>query len=374
MKRKPKIAILANYPAWLHCEDIPRHQGHYGVWHAAMHEAFTGNDSFEIHRVILNKQVKRRIDFQHGGAYFHVLPAARQLIGLHTAYIWDRYHVAKCLREIEPDLVHAWGTEYCYGLCAKDFKGKKLFSLQGHLTAYAQRAKLASFEKKQSRYEARVFRSMSVMTTESEWARDRILEMVPNADVRLWDYAVENRFFQAERTIEADPSCLLAGTNSPVKNVSLAIRAFSRPELRHIKLYLAGINAEGYSNFPENIIPLGRVSRDEIVRLLCKTWAVVHPSLADSCPNIIKEARVIGTPALVTNDCGAKQYILHKKSGFITRPNSEQQLIDSVLQITESKEKALSMGLCDRERCRKELSHQTMIEKITAIYDELLRR
>ena len=339
-----------------------------------MHEAFADNDAFEIHRVILNKQVKQRIDFQDGGAYFHVLPAARQLIGLHTAYIWDRYHIAKCLREIEPDLVHAWGTEYCYGLCAGDFKGKKLFSLQGHLTAYAQRAKIAPFEQKQSRYEARIFRSMPVMTTESEWARDRILEMVPGANVRLWDYAVEKRFFRAERNIESSPSCLLAGSNSPVKNVPLAIRAFSRPELSHIKLYLAGIKAESYPNLPENIIPLGRVSRDEMVRLLCRTWALVHPSLADTGPTIVKETRVMGVPVIVSDDCGAKRYVTHGSSGFIFRSNNDQQFIDSVLRVTQSRETSLNMGLYDRERCRKELSHQTMIDKITAIYEELLKR
>lgn len=372
MKRKPKIAILANYPAWLHCEDIPRSVGHYEVWHAAMHEALRISDSYEIHRIILNKQVKRRIDFQDEGAYFHVLPAARQLIGLHTAYIWDRYHVAKCLREIEPDLVHAWGTEYCYGLCAMDFKGKKLFSLQGHLTAYAQRAKIAPFEQKQSRYEARVFRSMPVMTTESEWARDRILEMAPKADVRLWDYAVENRFFQAERKIEEAPSCLLASTNAPVKNVALAVRAFSRPELRHIKLYMAGIRADIYPALPPNIIPLGQVPRDEIVTLLSKTWAVVHPSLADSCPNIIKETRVVGLPAIITHDCGAKQYVAHEKSGFITRPNNEQEFVDAVLHVTQSKEISLNMGQYDQQRCREALSQQTMFKKISDLYDEIL--
>ena len=62
MRKKPLIAILSNYPVWLHCNQIPMQGGHYGVWHVAMHEAFAHNDEFEIHRITLDKSVKKQIE------------------------------------------------------------------------------------------------------------------------------------------------------------------------------------------------------------------------------------------------------------------------------------------------------------------------
>lgn len=374
MRKKPLIAILSNYPVWLHCNRIPIRGGHYGVWHVAMHEAFAHSTEFEIHRVVVDNAIGERVDFEDKGQFFHVLPGARKTIGLYTAYAWDRWQVSRCLKELQPDLVHGWGTETCYGLCTKDFKGKKLLSVQGLLKAYSERAALANFERRQAFYEPSVFRSMPLITTESPWARERVLELAPNARVELFEYAVEERFFSAIRRPENEPCCLMAGSNTPVKNVPLAIRVFSRPELRHVKLYLAGVNPSAYPNLPENIIPLGRVSRDDMVRYLSSAWALVHTSFADTGPTIVKEARTVGLPVIATHNCGAKQYVKQGQSGYIIDPFNEQQLVDGVLNLVKDLETSLACGEYDRERCRKALSRQNMVDSISAIYRHVLSK
>ena len=342
------------------------------MWHVSMHESFAHNDEFEIHRIILDKNVKEQIDFEDGGEFFHVLPRARSWFGVFSAYVVDRMRVARFLKKLKPDLLHAWGTEYCYGLCAVDFPGKKMLSLQGHLTAYSQKCKMAKFEYLQSFYEPYVFRNIPLITSESEWGREQILQMNDKAHVELWDYAPEERFFSVEREISSSPNCLVCGYNSPRKNIGLAVKAFSRPELRHVKLYLAGTREGDFKNLPDNIIPLGSVSREGLVELLKKTWGLIHPSFADTCPNAVKEARVMGIPAVVTHDCGAKQYIVHGKSGFVIDAYDEQQLVDAALAFTKNAEASLEMGKYDRVRCREALSRQTMIDKIREIYNEVL--
>ncbi|MBQ8517903.1 MAG: glycosyltransferase [Akkermansia sp.] len=373
MKKKPVIAILANYPTWLLCDQIPSRIGHYGVWHVAMHEAFAGTEEFEFHRIVLDSEVKERIDFEDKGTFFHVLPRTNRKIGLFTAYASDRIRVHRLLKQIKPDLVHIWGTEFSYGLCGMDFKGKRLFSLQGILTAIGERTSISRFERIHSLlYEKCVLRAMPAITTESEWARDRVLELAPLAQIRLWDYAVEERFFDSSRGLESSPACLMGASNHPGKNHKLAIAAFSRPELRHVKLYLAGEKPANYEKLPSNIIALGRVSRDKMVELLSKVWCVIHPSLADTGPTIIKEARVVGVPCIATHDCGAKRYIVQGKSGFVINSRSEQQLVDAVLTITKDAATSLCMGEYDWQRCRLALTGSTMVENIRTIYKNML--
>ena len=107
--------------------------------------------------------------------------------------------------------------------------------------------------------------------------------------------------------------------------------------------------------------------------LLAETWCLVHPSLADTCPNIVKEARVMGIPAIVTTECGAKQYIVHEKSGYIIPCDNDLALADAVLKITKTAETSLSMGAYDQERCRKALSADTMYYTLVQLYEKLLQ-
>jgi len=372
MKKKPVIAILCKYPSWLHCSHIPVQKGHYEVWHVSMHDAFANDDEFEIHRIVLDKNVKKQIDFVDKGEHFHILPRSRGWIGLFTGYAMDRIRVARLLKQLKPDLVHAWGTEYCYGLFALDVHGKKLLSLQGHLTAYVKMSKMSKFEYFQSFYEPCIFRKMPLITTESEWGREQILKMNPKAKVLLWDYAPETCFLSEARDISEQPNCVLSGYNTPRKNIGLAVKAFSRPELSHVKLYLAGTYENDFENLPPNIIPLGAVERDDLVKLLKQTWALVHPTLADTCPNAVKEARVMGIPAIVTHECGAKQYVVHGKSGFVIDAYNEQELVDAVLSTTKDASTSIFLGKYDQDRCREALSTKTMVDGIRHIYQGIL--
>ena len=80
----------------------------------------------------------------------------------------------------------------------------------------------------------------------------------------------------------------------------------------------------------------------------------------------------MGVAAVVSSDCGAKDYVCVGKSGYIIDPGNVQQLIDAVLKITKDRDTAISMGMYDRERCRSILSEEAMSTKLRRIYSNLL--
>lgn len=374
MKEKVRIAILGDFPIGNVFKQYSYRAHFYPSWLYCLYEALTAENEYDVHWIVINKSIKTKEILVAGNQTFHVLPGCRQMIGLVTAYLHDRYAVYSCLKEIKPDIFHAWGTERFYGLAAKDYKkGKTLLSIQGVLKACIKRAELPLFSRIHSLFEPGVMTSVDYITTESPWARDRVLEYAPCADVTLWDYAVEPAFYAIRRNLEESPTCVLACTHTKLKNVSLAVSAFSRPELQHIKLYMAGIKKENFPNLPGNIIPLGSVDRPGMAALLSKAWCLVHPSLADTGPTILKEARVAGVAAVVTSECGAKQYIQQGKSGFIIPPHDEQALVDAVLQVTKSREIAAQMGAYQQDFCRKALCEETMIDNLKKIYHRILR-
>ncbi len=373
MTTKKKIAILGNFPAWIIDPTLQSPGGHYAVWLVSLYDALASmTNRYEIHWVVMGKYIRKAKIIESNRQFFHLLPAYSLTLAQRTYYLRERFLIGRELKRIKPDLVHAWGTETFYALAGKSFKGSKILSMQGILTACCKRAEIPSFQVRQSRFEPATMKSYRHITAESEWGIDRCRELAPNSIMHLWDYSANKLFYEGSRCISPKPSCLLAGTNTPLKNAICAIEAFSRPELSHITLYLAGIAENEYKNLPANIIPLGRVSREEIKQKLSSTWCLVHPSLADSCPNIVKEARVMGVPCVVTTECGAKQYVVDEKSGYVIPVKNSDALAKAVLKITESRETSLRMGAYDHDRCRELLSEHTMINKLVKLYEQVL--
>lgn len=358
---------------WLVDPSIPNPKGHYAVWLLPLYEQFGNHSEWEVHWICTAAGIKKTKNFISHHQYFHVLPKRSLTIGLYTAYIRERLSIQKVIRDIQPDILHTWGTEYFYGLCGKDYKGKIwLHSVQGLLKAYMKRGKMSRFHKIHSIYEPGVLKAAKYLTTESEWAADCVRETVKNAQPLIWDYAVEDRFFSTERQIAESPTCLYCGSSAEIKNLDTLIEAFSVPELSHINLILAGPAPK--EDYPPNITALGRQSRDTVADLLSKTWCLIHPSKADTGPTALKEARVMGVPVIATHSCGAKRYIDEGKSGFIVNPTDVQAYINAVLKITKNKETAISFGEHGRAEVRTKLTKDTMYNGLVDIYTTLLQK
>lgn len=372
MNRKPVVAILADFPYWVLDASVPHPPGHYAVWLVALHEALKAVSTYEIHWICFCKDLKQGVESRHANQTFHVLPAGSLALASHTRYWWNRFRVKKILNRLRPDLVHAWGTENRYAICAQQFRGKKILSMQGVLTAYHRLCPLGTFMRKQSEMEPRLLPMFDVVTAESEWGCERCREIAPKSRVMRWEYAAEERFFDVVHKLSPEPTCLMAGTDSPIKNVETAIGAFSDSSMAHVTLLLAGVDAARRPNLPPNILALGRVSRARMTELLASSWALVHPTLADTSPNIVKEARVVGLPVVTTHECGGKQYVQEGKSGYVIEPRDVDGLRQAVLNITSSAERALSMGAWQQEECRQQLSRETMVSRLLEIYASVL--
>lgn len=369
-----KIAILSTFPVWLINRNIPPSQGHYAVWLSPLCESFVACENFEIHWITLSRAIKKPEFFVYKQQHFHVLPCASRMLGLYSLYIQDRVNIYRKLKKISPSIIHSWGTENVYGMCGKDYSHKCAWvhSVQGLLKAYMERGPMPRFFRHHSIYEPRVLRACKHITVESPWAADRVKDIAPDSTPMQFEYAVEKRFFGQSRELSSEPVCLFCGNNTPIKNLQCAISAFSKPELSHIKLELAGVEPGSIPNLSPNIIPLGRISRDEVVQKLASTWCLVHPSKADTGPTAAKEARVMGVPVILTTECGSKQYVTPGKSGYIIHPDDVNALVAGVLDITSSRERCLQMGSHEQEQCREALSAETMARNINEIYRKIL--
>lgn len=372
---KPRIAILADYPAWTVLPELPRRKGTFPVWLTALHQALAEQREFEIHWITASKNVDAATTIEANGQYFHLFPRARKTIGLFTGYLWDRAIIRKRLSQIRPSLIHAWGTEDVYALAGLDYPAQRLLSIQGLLNAYAERGPISPFERRQRLWERHALKRYKHMTAESPWSRERVLETAPGARVELVEYGVEQPFFRLERKPSATPVFLYGGLLSLLKGTDTLLQAFSSSALAHVELRLAGNgNAADLleGELPPNIRPLGPLDRAAMTAQMEEAWCLVHPSRADTGPTIAKEARVAGLPVILTEDCGSKQHVDPGLSGFVIPPGDVDALIQAVLNIASSRDQALDMGEHGRAACRECLRPERTASRFLQLYRCLL--
>lgn len=372
---KPRIAILADYPAWTFLPELPQRKGSFPVWLTALHHALGEQQDFEIHWMTASKNVGETKTIETNGQFFHLFPRARKTIGLFTAYLWDRAIIRRKLARIRPSLIHVWGTEDVYALAGLDYPAQRLLSIQGLLNAYAERGPISPFERRQRLWERYALKRYEHMTAESPWSRARARETAPNAHIDLVEYGVEQPFFQLERKPSAKPVFLYGGLLSRLKGTDTLLQAFSSPALAHVELRLAGNgNAAHFyeGELPPNICPLGPLDRAAMTAQMAEAWCLIHPSRADTGPTIAKEARVAGLPVILTEDCGSKQHVEPGLSGYVVPPGDTDALIQAALEIASSRDQALKMGAYGRDACRERLRPEQTASRFLQLYRCLL--
>ena len=109
-----RVAWISDYPIeWMPelpepLRGLPRQ--HPATWMPVLFEEFRRRSDLELHILVLRKGLAGDFAFERDGVKFHVL---KSIGGLRApSFFWhDTFLIRRKLRELRPDLVHAWGTE-----------------------------------------------------------------------------------------------------------------------------------------------------------------------------------------------------------------------------------------------------------------------
>lgn len=375
MKEKKVLAILADLPAvWIDPSLADQGWHHAPAWLANLKDFMAERSEFETHWIIFSRAVRRYgyRRYERWNQTFHVIPRYSLKWDQRFHYRYSRWAAGRVLKKIKPDIVHAWGTEAEYAVAAEAQKCVKILSMQGIIFAFLQRCYLGRHFQMQEKYELESLKLYDLITSESEWGCDRVREVVPEKPVMRLEYAPNASCFDVKWNPGEQPMCIVAGTDTQRKNIPAAIEAFSSPELSHVQLYLAGAEPANHPGLPPNIKALGGIPRAELHELMSHAWCLVHPSFAESGPVVVKEARVIGLPVVVSKETGVAQYVVQGKSGYVVDPGDVEALKCAVCAVVKNRDTAIQMGHYQHEECRRALSAETMRNRVSEVYTQAL--
>jgi len=346
-----KIAILAAFPLH-HLKEFGRAfqpKGHYATWLPQIAEAWSGQNEVKIHWIVMSELVKERKDVCEWGQMFHVLPTSQSGRSA-TLFREDRKAIHAVLDEIRADLVHGWGTEDVYGLAAVLSGRPNIVSMQGILSYYALKNRMPARSYLQAMLELFILWKAEKVTTESEWGRNVVMKRNPFVKVELVEYGVQQVFFQTKWQPEkARPFALFVGGISPRKGIQDLVKAFRDPKLSSSELVVIG-GGEGVwsenlqKSTPPNIRWLGRKTAEETAEYMSKAWCLALPTRADTSPNVVKEARVVGLPVITTKRGGQASYVRDGEDGYFVECGDVDGLIQKMGEVLGCFAKAKEMG------------------------------
>lgn len=323
--------------------------GQLATWLPQLAERWQSCNEFSIHWGVFDKSAKKIETQTRLNQKFHRIPSQSVSASLLLGRWPHRLAASKLIKSVKPNLIHCWGTENLNGSALLQFKGPSILSMQGCISAYLKTGDLIGWQWRFFRiYEPISIRKASIVTSESDWGLNRVADISPDKETAKIEYGVHPSFYQIPwAPIFDSPRFLFVGSLSRIKGVDILIEMLRRYPQRSWKMVFVG---DGYLmqslkelNDP-SIEILGALKTEQVQAEMSKSWALVVPSRADTSPNVVKEARVIGLPVIGSPNGGHAEYISNGRDGLIIESESSDAWFNAINLVSNRFQNCIEFG------------------------------
>lgn len=328
-----KVAILSDSPLPALIEGAQgRGAGQGATWLPPLAQAFAGHRDLAITWLSLGGPATVRADVEMLNQRFVVLPHLKASHDSLLNYLPARLRLRRVLRDLQPDVVHVWGSERCYPSVLRGLAVPSVYSIQGNLTHYAAIGGQTDnwFWRRQCRFESQWAPHANVLACESPWSAELARGLWPGVEARVIEWGVHPSFYEVSRDPRPEgPYLLFCGGVDWRKGVDILFDALELLPSRTWTLRLAGdgmLRRELEARGLPGVEWLGNLKWDQLQQQMAGAWGLVIPTRADTGPSVVKEARVMGLPVIGSRHGGLRDYIVDGVNGMHADPLSASAL------------------------------------------------
>ena len=114
--------------------------------------------------------------------------------------------------------------------------------------------------------------------------------------------------------------------------------------------------------------------REDVPDMISVMDVVVQPSLNEAVGIALVEAQAQGVPIVATKVGGIPEAVVDGKTGILVPPSDAEKLAEAVSGLLADKAKRAAMGAAGRAWVQDKFRAETMAEKTSALYMELLEK
>ncbi|MCG2796679.1 MAG: glycosyltransferase [Actinomycetia bacterium] len=234
------------------------------------------------------------------------------------------------------------------------------------------------------RVEGRGYRLADRIVAISTTTRDSLINDygIPPDKVRVIPVGVDTNRFRPLGIERIPHSILYVGRLCERKGIPLLIDSLkdAKVSIPDIRLYIVG---EGElksklqdhverMKLSENVVFLGRVSGEELVKWYNRVEVMVVPSIFEGFGIVCIEAMACGTPVIATECPGVVDIIDDKRNGILVNRN-RSELAGAITELLGDKELRNAMARAGREDVIERFSWNVIVEKFVKVYRQASR-
>ncbi len=180
------------------------------------------------------------------------------------------------------------------------------------------------------------------------------------------------KFVPKENKIVNKPFQLLyVGSWIVRKGVDLLAPIMNELGEDYVLYYTGETTVNNQVNTPNNMIDIGRLNQEKIIRSMQTADALIFPTRSEGFGLVVTEAMACGLPVISSASSSMPEIISNGMTGFLCETNNVQSFIDSIRKLKESKELQAIMATTARYHAEKKFDISLMIQRYIETYEAL---
>lgn len=292
--------------------------GAYATWSWIMGHLPPPED-VELHIACRTAHHTTARQFTYKGAHFHLVPVKARA-RVYCLFEFDWRYFRALAAQINPEVVHGWGTEDAYALVALKLAPERhLVQIQGNLNTYRQRVAMPWPTPLAAWSERRVLSQARQVVAENEYSLAAARPMIRTDSAHVIEHPIRAEFLKATPTSGEARQILYVGAIDERKGIWDALEAFQQGAPPDWELVIVGNGSSEIVTKMRRLIEerdlAGRVrhhpqlSPSEIVTQMQAASVFLLPTRIDTGPTALKEALAMGLWPVGYDNSGPAYYV-----------------------------------------------------------------
>lgn len=388
-----RVAIVTQFPMHRYFSEhtgicTEQFSEHPTSWVVNLLPLLAVRSDLEVHLVSLGTYLDGDFRFSDGGIHYHFLRGARIRYQLATFFTIDKSKIHTELRQIQPDIVEAFGTEAGFSYAGVTSKYPCIVYITGIVNYLFNRVKINPASLQWLRFliaqfvERDTVRRGKYFFVENEFAEQFVRSLNLKASIYKIPNIINPIFFSLTTGLSTRCKSLLfvGAVSEKRKGAWVLLEAFFQLYTQFPDLELAMVGPYDQIDMERLYKQLGERRMTKAVRLyglkppefianLMQDGAIlIHPALMDFSPNSVLEAMVAGIPVVASRVGGIPYMVEEGVTGLLAEPGNSEDLVKKITFLLEHPAAAKSLGENAARKMRRHLNHERIVEEIVTIY------
>lgn len=395
----------------------------FGGWLCHMADALSSNSNIEFHACFAVPKGER-YDGKTEGIYYHSFTQfpAKECSKQNGA------EFEAILREVEPDVIHIFGTEYAHTLAmvnaceAVGLGDKVVISIQGLVSTYYYYYYYAYLPWKvvnhwtfrdilrmdnirlsakgfldRGKSEIAALKKVKHVIGRTDWDEACVKRINPDVQYHFCNESLRDTFYENTWSLEhcEKHSLFVSQCNYPIKGFHLMLEAMADIVKRYpdAHLYTTGKNPlhldlqgklrqNSYSKYlaellrryhlEDKVTFLGTLDEQAMAERFLKTHVFVSPSSIENSPNSVGEAMILGVPTVSSDVGGVKNMLTHGVEGFIYPADEPYMITHYVSKIFDDDTRAQQFSAASQAHATQTHDRVENMKVLMKIYGEIM--